>query len=149
MYIDANKTLADGRKLPKKFCCEYPQMQELKEVLDHLGFEHAYEEKAYPRDLTQYGRFRVLLKDPASGEPVVEGIESRRALLQRCGELIPGLKSRTEGPKITPKTPGIALPGYAESLMPVAAAAPPPGAPGAAAGSASPAGGSSKKKGKK
>lgn len=146
VYIDANKTIADGRKLPKKACCEYPQMHELKEVLDHLGFEHAYEEKVYPRDLTQYGRFRVLLKDPATGAPVVEGIDNRRKLLLRCGELIPNLKSRKGDKKVTPKTPGVALPGYPETLMPVAAAAPPPGAPGGAPAGGG--GGSSKKKGK-
>ena len=74
VYIDAKKTIADGRRLPQQKCCEYPQMAEIKEVLDHLGLEHAYEEKAYPRDNTQYGRFRVELKDMATGEPKVEGI---------------------------------------------------------------------------
>ena len=97
MYIDAKKTLADGRKLPTKQCVEYPTMQEMKEVIEHLGYEAAYEEKAYPRNLTQFGRFRVLLKDPQTGEPKVEGIESRRQLLMKLAELIPGLKSRKEG----------------------------------------------------
>ena len=45
MYIDAKKTLADGRKLPTKQCVEYPTMQEMKEVIEHLGYgrfaEHA------------------------------------------------------------------------------------------------------------
>merc|ERR1740138_841833 len=93
VYIDAKKTVADGRKLSKSMCVEYPTMQELKEVLEHLGFESSYEEKAYPRDLTQFGRFRVLLKDPASGAPKVEGVATRRELLQKVGELIPNLKS--------------------------------------------------------
>lgn len=43
VYIDKKKTVADGRKLPQHQCVEYPQMQELKEVLEHLGFETAYE----------------------------------------------------------------------------------------------------------
>ena len=80
VYIDAKKTIADGRKLPQKLCCDYPQMQELKEVIEHLGYEAAYEEKAYPRDLTQFGRFRVMLKDPQTGEPKVEGITSSTLL---------------------------------------------------------------------
>ena len=46
MYIDAKKTLADGRKLPAKQCVEYPTMQELKETIEHLGYDAAYEEKA-------------------------------------------------------------------------------------------------------
>ena len=176
MYIDAKKTLADGRKLPTKQCVEYPTMQEMKEVIEHLGYEAAYEEKAYPRDLTQFGRFRVLLKDPQTGEPKVEGIESRRQLLMKLAELIPGLKSRKEGKPPKPGIPGLALPGYAETLMPAAAAAAPPftlevssftadealeaarmtaaaapqlGAPGGGAGSgAADTGGSSKKKAK-
>ena len=80
MYVDAKKTVADGRKLPQSQCVDYPQMHELKLALEHLGYEAAYEEKAYPRDLTQFGRFRVLLKDPASGEPKVEGIANSAQL---------------------------------------------------------------------
>ena len=43
VYIDKKKTIAQGRKIPRDYCVEYPQMQELKEVLEHLGFEFAYE----------------------------------------------------------------------------------------------------------
>ena len=148
VYVDAKKTVAEGRKLPQSQCVEYPQMQELKEVLEHLGFEAAYEEKAYPRDLTQFGRFRVLLKDPKTGEPSVEGIRTRRDLLRRIGELIPNLKSRKEGKIAKPGVPGIALPGYAETLMPIAQVAPGAAAEVAAGGAAaaSGSGGSSKKK---
>ena len=74
VYIDGKKTIADGRKLPQKLAVDYPQMQEIKEVLEHLGFDAGYEEKAYPRDLSQFGRFRVMLKDPVTGETKVEGI---------------------------------------------------------------------------
>ena len=67
-------------------------------------------------------------------------------------ELIPNLKSRKEGKAAKPGMPGVALPGYAETLMPIAA--PNPGmAAGMAAGMAhgaaaiaSSSGGSSKKK---
>ena len=141
VYIDAKKTIADGRKIPVSQCVEYPMMQELKEVIEHLGYEAAYEEKAYPRDLTQFGRFRVLLKDPATGEPKVDGIATRRQLLIKIGELIPNLKSRKEGKVAKPGMLGIALPGYAETLMPVAQAQAPPMHAGAGGS-----GGSSKKK---
>jgi hypothetical protein len=160
-------------------------MQELKEVIEHLGYDAAYEEKAYPRDLTQFGRFRVLLKDPQTGEAKVEGITKRarraprlhglatrvrpdpmrlsftraralslgpfagKELLLRISELIPNLKSRKEGKAAKPGVPGIALPGYPETLMPIAASAAPqlPGMPGGGA-SASGGGSSKKKKGK-
>lgn len=153
VYIDAKKTLKDGRRLPARFCVEFPQMHEIKEVLEHLEFEHVYEEKAYPRDLTQYGRFRVELKDARTGEPKVEGITSRRELLLRICELIPGLKTRKEA-KVKPSASaaGLALPGYPQTLMPVAAAAAPAAlaqANKAGASSSAAGGGSSKKKGRK
>ena len=147
VYIDKKKTVAEGRKIPVEACVEYPQMAELRDVLEHLGFEHQYEEnKAYPRDLTQYGRFRVLLKDPQTGQAKVEGIETRRQLLIALGAAIPSLKSRAEGKVKGPGTPGLPLPGYPETLMPVLGvnAGPPPDAIGA--GSSSSGGGSSKKK---
>ena len=152
VYLDKKKTVAEGRKIPLESCVEYPQMAELRDVLDHLGFEHAYEEnKAYPRDLTQYGRFRVLLKDPKTGAPKVEGITTRRQLLQAMGELIPKLKSRADGKVKGPETPGLPLPGYPHTLLPIPNAGPGPmgamgGAGAGAAGGAG--GGSSKKKGK-
>lgn len=126
-------------------------MHEIKEVLDHLGFEHEYEEKAYPRDLTQYGRFRVSLRDPKTGEPMVDGIATRRQLLLKLAELITGLKSRKEA-KIKPSATaqGIALPGYPATLIPVigaqAAAAPPGLKQSGGAGSSGTSSGSSKKK---
>ena len=144
VYLDAKKTIADGRKLPIAQCVEYPSMQELKEVIEHLGYDASYEEKAYPRDLTQFGRFRVSIRDPATGEPTVEGIENRRQLLHKLGELIPNLKSRKEGKNAKPGTPGVALPGYPETLMPVSQAQMPQmHEAGGGAG-----GGSTKKKGK-
>ena len=39
-----------------------------------LAVPVAQENKLYPRDLSQYGRFRVALKDLATGDPAVEGI---------------------------------------------------------------------------
>jgi len=155
VYLDKRKTVAEGRKINQEYCVEYPQMAELRDVLEHLGFEHQYEEnKAYPRDLTQYGRFRVLLKDPMTGAPKVEGITTRRQLLQAMGEIIPKLKSRADGKVKGPETPGIPLPGYPETLLPVPNANP-AGAEGGAMGAAgsgsggADSGSSKKKKGKK
>ena len=145
VYIDAKKSIADGRKLPVNQCVEYPQMQEMKEVLEHLGYEAVYEEKAYPRDLAQFGRFRVMIKDPASGEAKVEGIASRRQLLQKMGELIPNLKSRKEGKAPKPGVPGMALPGYPETLMPIKADELPPQLASSGAAGAGGGGGSNKK----
>lgn len=69
----------------------------------------------------------------------------------KIGELIPNLKSRKEGKVIKPGVPGVALPGYAETLMPIPQPNAVPGAPGGAApggapGASSSGSGSSKKK---
>ena len=37
VYVDAKKTVAEGRKLPQSQCVEYPQMQELKEELANVS----------------------------------------------------------------------------------------------------------------
>jgi len=150
VYIDQQKSVAEGRKIPQRYCVEYPQMSDLKDVLAHLGFDHAYEDsKAYSRDLTQYGRFRVTLRDPVTGQPKVEGITTRRALLQAVCEHIPKLKSRADGKAKGPSTVGLPLPGYPDTLLPVTVG--PGGQPagyGAIGGNGNPSagGGSSKKK---
>lgn len=86
-----------------------------------------------------------MLKDPRSGELKLDGIANRRQLLQKVAELIPELKSRREGKIAKPGNPaGVPLPGYPETLMPIAAAnAPNLQVPGTSSG-----GGSSKKKNK-
>ena len=68
-----------------------------------------------------------------------------RDVLRKMGELIPKLKSRTEGKAPKPGTPGVPFPGYPETLMPIYQD--PAQAALAMQGAAG--GGSSKKKGKK
>jgi hypothetical protein len=81
-----------------------------------------------------------------TGAPKVEGITTRRQLLKAMGELIPKLKSRADGKVKGPETPGIPLPGYPYTLLPIPQGPPP--AAIAASASAGASGGSSKKKGK-
>ena len=75
-----------------------------------------------PRDSGKLVLSDLHILDPATGEPKVDGIATRRQLLIKIGELIPNLKSRKEGKVAKPGMLGIALPGYAETLMPVAQA---------------------------
>ena len=90
-------TLQGGRRLAQKFCVEHPSLQEIMDVLGHLGFEYQIEDKIYPRNITQRGRIRVKLFEPGTKEPVVADITSRMELLKRIGAEIPNLKSRKEG----------------------------------------------------
>ena len=63
--------------MPKKACCEHPQLQEIIDVLTHLGLEFAVEDKIYSRDFSQRGRLRVQLKDPITKELVNEKYPTR------------------------------------------------------------------------
>ena len=63
-------TLQGGRRLAQKFCVEHPSLQEIMDVLGHLGFEYQIEDKIYPRNITQRGRIRVKLFEPGTKEPV-------------------------------------------------------------------------------
>eukprot|EP00316_Scyphosphaera_apsteinii_P009299 CAMPEP_0119299520 /NCGR_PEP_ID=MMETSP1333-20130426/1601_1 /TAXON_ID=418940 /ORGANISM="Scyphosphaera apsteinii, Strain RCC1455" /LENGTH=239 /DNA_ID=CAMNT_0007300973 /DNA_START=55 /DNA_END=774 /DNA_ORIENTATION=+ len=99
IYINSKATLAEGRRIATKYCVEQPTLPEILDVLQHLGFEAQLEDKLYPRNAFQRGRVRVLLKDPLTGEPHISDITSRKALLQKIGEMIPNLKSRKEGGK--------------------------------------------------
>ena len=120
IYLNSKRTIPQGRRLPLRYCVEHPTLPEIKDVLEHLGFEYALEDKTYPRDLLQRGRVRVQLKDPVSGEPKVAEIPSRKVLLQRIGEMIPNLKSRKDPPpekKVEGLPPGMP-PGFPYGMSP-------------------------------
>ena len=104
IYLNSKVTLQGGRRLAQKFCVEHPSLQEIMDVLGHLGFEYQIEDKIYPRNITQRGRIRVKLFEPGTKEPVVADITSRMELLKRIGAEIPNLKSRKEGKSGVPKT---------------------------------------------
>ena len=55
-------------------------------------------DKRHPQDAFVFGRVRVQLFD-ANGKPVVEDIVSKKALLRKMAQLIPQLKTRTQGPE--------------------------------------------------
>eukprot|EP00312_Isochrysidales_sp_CCMP1244_P014213 CAMPEP_0202737520 /NCGR_PEP_ID=MMETSP1388-20130828/1605_1 /ASSEMBLY_ACC=CAM_ASM_000864 /TAXON_ID=37098 /ORGANISM="Isochrysis sp, Strain CCMP1244" /LENGTH=223 /DNA_ID=CAMNT_0049404071 /DNA_START=81 /DNA_END=752 /DNA_ORIENTATION=+ len=127
VYLDSKASLADGRRIAVEHAAESPTLQEIAEVLEHLGYTPALEDKRYPRNALARGRVRVNLKDAATGELTVPGIGSRKALLIRLGSSIPKLKSRLE-----PKPKGAAAPGgmgpMAGAMLP-AGLAPPAGMP--------------------
>ncbi|EOD40792.1 hypothetical protein EMIHUDRAFT_77625, partial [Emiliania huxleyi CCMP1516] len=67
-YLDSKASLADGRRIAVEHAAESPTLQEIAEVLEHLGYTPALEDKRYPRNALARGRVRVNLKDAPTGE---------------------------------------------------------------------------------
>ena len=113
-------------------------------MLEHLGYEAVYERRLTRVTCTVWS---VPRDDQGSRQRrgQGEGIASRRQLLQKMGELIPNLKSRKEGKAPKPGVPGMALPGYPETLMPIKADELPPQLASSGAAGAGGGGGSNKK----
>jgi len=137
VYINSKASLADGRRIATEQCVENPTLQEIMEVLKHLGYNPLLEDKIYPRDALARGRVRVNLRDIVTGELTVPDITSRKQLLRKLGEAIPNLKSRKEpGAKApAPASESVGLPalpmvpGMGPGTMPVGMPAMPQGMP--------------------
>ncbi|GIL92593.1 hypothetical protein Vretimale_14008 [Volvox reticuliferus] len=86
-YIDALKTVAEGRRIPKPLACEDPNVGELHDSCQLLKLESAIEAKHYPRDWIPRGRVRVQLKGE-DGKPMNPEIPDRRTLLVKLSELV-------------------------------------------------------------
>eukprot|EP00035_Acanthoeca_spectabilis_P022802 m.445846 g.445846 ORF g.445846 m.445846 type:complete len:165 (+) comp19284_c0_seq1:129-623(+) len=90
-YIDANKTLAQGRRVPKVVAVEVPHPAFMADVLQTNGFTYEYEQKLFPRDAIGYGfpgRFRVQLFD-SDDKPLKPEAASKMALLKFIAAAIP------------------------------------------------------------
>jgi signal recognition particle subunit SRP19 len=96
VYLNSKATIADGRRIAAEHGVDNPTLGEIIEVLKHLGYQPALEDKIYPRDALARGRIRVNLRDASTGELTVPEIASRKQLLRKLGESIPNLKSRKE-----------------------------------------------------
>eukprot|EP00051_Salpingoeca_urceolata_P019700 m.290645 g.290645 ORF g.290645 m.290645 type:complete len:152 (+) comp19469_c3_seq1:1843-2298(+) len=89
VYINASKTLPDGRKISKEKAVKDPTLEEIKKALElkRCGLKFDIEKKRYPRDFMELGRFRVQLKD-AEGNDCNPAISSRKALFEFVAEAI-------------------------------------------------------------
>jgi len=96
-YIDANKTKAAGRRIPKSRAVERPTGSEILDVLTAANFKAFVEPKFYSREMSKetehQGRVRVQLKND-DGTPVNAAYPTRDSLFLYCGDKIPQLKSR-------------------------------------------------------
>jgi len=104
IYLNAKKTVAEGRKISVPNAVDNPTINEIAEVCKFLGLESVIEgDKAYARDYTLRGRLRVRIKDD-TGKPVNAEIKTKNTLLLKLGNLIPKLQSRVSGASTTTTT---------------------------------------------
>ena len=79
-YLNARKTIAEGRRIPRNKAVDNPLCSEIRDVCQSQQLKAEVEQqKHYPRELSRdhihSGRVRVQLKD-ASGQPLNEKIKS-------------------------------------------------------------------------
>mmetsp|Transcript_7354 Transcript_7354/g.10865 ORF Transcript_7354/g.10865 Transcript_7354/m.10865 type:complete len:128 (-) Transcript_7354:426-809(-) len=92
-YLNSKVPQSLGRRVNKGVAVENPKAQEISEVLQFLKLPHCIENKAFPRDILDRGRVRVMLKNE-SNEFNNPEVTSKRVLLNKLCEFIPRLKSR-------------------------------------------------------
>jgi len=63
-YLNSRLTADQGRRVPKAKAVENPTCEEIANILTFLKLSFVIEpEKSYPKDFSQKGRVKVLLKD--------------------------------------------------------------------------------------
>mmetsp|Transcript_105985 Transcript_105985/g.147763 ORF Transcript_105985/g.147763 Transcript_105985/m.147763 type:complete len:115 (-) Transcript_105985:106-450(-) len=93
-YLDKNKTVKEGRRVPKEKGVERPTVQEIGEICQYYELKfHIEVRKAYPKDWINPGRVKILFKDE-DGKVFNDTVPSKKEFLLKAGELIPKLKSR-------------------------------------------------------
>lgn len=55
-YLNAKKTIKEGRKIPKEKAVENPTYLEIRDVLQASNFKIVLENKLYPREKSKVGR---------------------------------------------------------------------------------------------
>uniref|UniRef100_A0A6B2LPZ0 Signal recognition particle 19 kDa protein n=1 Tax=Arcella intermedia TaxID=1963864 RepID=A0A6B2LPZ0_9EUKA len=106
VYINAKRTVSEGRKITRKHAVDNPTIGEIGEVCKSLGLNVLIQpEKCHPRNaFDPYGgRVKVQLKNEAQ-ELMNEQIPDRKTLMIKACALIPRLPSRLN-PKIQPDLP--------------------------------------------
>ncbi|KAJ1558845.1 signal recognition particle subunit [Nowakowskiella sp. JEL0078] len=88
LYIDANKTMSQGRRIPKEFAVNEPVAVYMAEVVRSLGLSCIFENgKRHPKDPFTFGRLRVQVRygegDGAAlrGNPIQTNIRNKKDLL--------------------------------------------------------------------
>eukprot|EP00299_Pterocystis_sp_00344_P010073 c4423_g1_i3.p1 GENE.c4423_g1_i3~~c4423_g1_i3.p1 ORF type:complete len:136 (+),score=24.43 c4423_g1_i3:48-455(+) len=96
VYINSEKTVAEGRRLPREKCVKHPTLKEIFDVLEVMKINRLPEPKSYPRGFHAHekGRIRFQLRKE-DGSPCHPDLPSRTAVMERVASLISKLSSRT------------------------------------------------------
>ncbi|KAI7907259.1 signal recognition particle, SRP19 subunit [Cokeromyces recurvatus] len=97
-YIDADKTVQEGRKISKEKAVKNPHAYHMAVACQKLGFNVVYEGKRHPRDWANVGRVRVQLKN-SSNFFINPNIITRKQLFIAIAKLIPICQKEGEVPK--------------------------------------------------
>lgn len=62
-YIDADKSVSEGRKVIKKYAVSKPNAYHMALATQRLGLSVVYEGKRHPRDWATVGRIKVQMKN--------------------------------------------------------------------------------------
>ena len=101
IYINKEKTVAGGRRVPTDIAIPRPHIREMFAVLQHAGFKVIMVNKMHPRDtfkgdVCNVGRLHILFKNP-DGTPIKPDIaKNKNELLRYICSMIPKLKSRAQ-----------------------------------------------------
>ena len=101
LYLDAKRSIQDGRRVPKEKACEVVSSMHIFEACKTLGLDRAFEPRIrHPRDWLRFGRVRVRLYDKETKAPVSDDMNTRKKLFLKLCEIIPTLKIK-QAPKPT------------------------------------------------
>ncbi|KAI8069758.1 signal recognition particle, SRP19 subunit [Gilbertella persicaria] len=97
-YIDADKTVQEGRKISKEKAAKNPHAYHMAIACQKLGFSVVYEGKRHPRDWANVGRVRVQIKN-SSNFFVNADITTRKQLFVAIAKILPECQKTGSVPK--------------------------------------------------
>jgi len=110
IYLSAEKSVAQGRRVPKSLAVTRPKSQEILDILTYTGYKCVLlKDKLHPKDNYKsdpcnWGRVHLEFKGE-DGKPILPKIATTKAqLLRFIGSKVPLLKSRVVAPAITTKS---------------------------------------------
>lgn len=81
VYFDASRTRAEGRRVGAELAVPNPLAREMADAAASLGLKTVFEpDKTHPKDWSNPGRVRVLLKDRETAQFMHRGIRSKHHL---------------------------------------------------------------------
>merc|ERR1712226_960381 len=104
IYINADKSVAEGRRVPKSSAVSKPKSQEILDILTYAGYKCVLlKDKLHPKDTYKsdpcnWGRIHVEFKNADKSPILPEIAKTKSELLRYIGVKIPLLKSRVNAP---------------------------------------------------